>query len=103
MKTCFRFSLLAVVILWIQPTVTAQVLYGKITYERKTNLFKKFKDENLKEWLRQEEKNKIDVFELYFNDSISIFKPQDSELKERNSWATQKSTVYKNFKTNNSP
>jgi GLPGLI family protein len=99
MKTCIKFSMIAMIFLFIQATVTAQIMYGKITYERKTNLFKKFKDENLKEWIREEEKNKIDVFELYFNDSISVFKPQDSELKERNSWATRKDIVYKNFKT----
>jgi GLPGLI family protein len=99
MKTCIRLSLFAV-ILFIQPTAIAQVLYGKITYERKTNLFKKFKDDNIKDWLQEEDKNKIDVFELYFNDSVSVFKPQDSDLKERNSWATRKNTVYDNFKTN---
>jgi GLPGLI family protein len=99
MQTCFRSILLAVVILFMQPKAIAQIMYGKITYERKTNLFKKFKDDNVKDWLQEEDKNKIDVFELYFNDSISVFKPQDSELKERNSWATRKNTMYRNFKT----
>lgn len=71
----------------------AQVHTGKIVYERKTNLYKKFKGDDVKEWLREEDKNKVDVFELYFNDSLSLFKPQDSELKERMSWATSKNTV----------
>ena len=89
----------AILFLVVHITSNAQVFHGKITYERKTNLYKKFKDDNVKDWLQEEDKNKVDVFELYFNDSISVFKPQDSELKERNSWATTKNTVYENFKT----
>lgn len=81
--------------------LNAQVNQGKITFERKTNLFKKFKDDDdMKDWIREENKNKVDVFELYFNDSISVFKPQDSDLKENFSWTTSKNTVYENFKTN---
>lgn len=79
----------------------AQITYGKITYERRTNLYKKFKgNSDVKEWLREEDKNKIDVFELYFNDSISHFKPKESELVEKMSWATSKNTVYQNSKIN---
>lgn len=78
-------------------SASAQVSSGKITYERKTNLYKKFKGDDVKEWLREEDKNKVDVFELYFNDSLSLFKPQDSELREKMSWATDKNTVYQNF------
>jgi GLPGLI family protein len=99
MRTCIKLSLLAAVILFLQSHISAQILYGKIIYERKINLFKKFKDDNVKDWLEEEDKNKVDVFELYFNDSISVFKPQDSDLKERNSWATRKNTIYNNFKT----
>jgi GLPGLI family protein len=75
----------------------AQINSGKVTYERKTNLYKKFKGDDVKEWLREEDKNKVDVFELYFNDTLSLFKPQESDLKERMSWATDKSVVYQNF------
>jgi len=78
-----------------------QINYGKITYERKTNLYKRFKsDSDVKEWLKEEDKNKIDIFELYFNDTASVFKPQESNLVERMSWATNKNVVYQNFKTN---
>jgi GLPGLI family protein len=80
-------------------TAFAQVSSGKVIYERKTNLYKKFKGDDVKEWLREEDKNKVDVFELYFNDSLSLFKPQESELKERMSWATDKNVVYQNFVT----
>jgi GLPGLI family protein len=76
-----------------------QISYGKITYERKTNLYKKFKDNgDVKEWLREEDKNKVDLFELYFNDTLSVFKPQESELVERMSWATSKNVVYQDHR-----
>ncbi len=80
--------------------VLAQVTTGKIVYERKTNLYKKFKDDNVKEWLKEEDKNKMDVFELYFTDSISVFMPQESDLKERMSWATSKNVVYQQYAQN---
>ncbi len=78
---------------------SAQIKAGKIVYERKTNLYKKFKGDDVKEWLKESDKNKVDVFELYFNDSLSVFKPQESDLKEQMSWATSKNQVYQNSKT----
>jgi len=82
-------------------TIQSQIKSGKITYERKTNLYKKFKNNgDVKEWLKEEDKNKLDVFELYFNDSLSIFKPQESDLVERMSWSTNKNSVYQNRQTN---
>lgn len=82
-------------------TIQSQIKSGKITYERKTNLYKKFKNNgDVKEWLKEEDKNKLDVFELYFNDSLSVFKPQESDLVERMSWSTNKNSVYQNRITN---
>lgn len=93
-------QIIALILLFSPLISMAQVTYGKITYERKTNLYKKFKDDDVKEWLREEDKNKVDVFELYFTDSLSVFMPQESELKDNNSWATSRNTVYQNFATN---
>lgn len=81
-------------------TSNAQIVAGKIVYERKTNLYKKYKNDNVKEWLKEEDKNKTDIFELYFTDSISVFMPQESDLKERMSWATSKNVVYQNYTSN---
>jgi GLPGLI family protein len=77
----------------------SQISSAKITYERKTNLYKKMKGDNVKNWIKEADKIKIDYFELYFNDTCSAFKPQESELKENMGWATQKNTVYQNFNT----
>jgi GLPGLI family protein len=75
----------------------AQIHSAKITYERKTNLYKKLKGNDVKRWLKEEDKIKIEYFELYFNDTTSLFKPQESELRETMEWATSKNTVYQNF------
>lgn len=80
-------------------TYKAQITNAKITFERKTNLFKKFKGDNQR-WLKEEDKIKIDYFELFVTDTASVFKPQESELKENLSWATSKNTVLQNFNLN---
>lgn len=82
--------------LCLSVSLFCQIKAGKVSYERKTNLYKKFKG-NVREWIREEDKNKIDFFELYFNDTVSVFKPVESELKESMSWATAKNVVYQNF------
>lgn len=81
--------------------LAAQITSGKIVYERKTNLHKKYKDhEALKEWIKDQEKTKVDFFELYFNDTISWFHPQESDLKDQMSWATRRNSTFENFGKN---
>ena len=81
-------------------TSFSQITFAKITFERKTNLYKKYKDENTRRWIKEEDKIKIDYFELFINDTSSVFKPQESELRENVSWATSKNTVFQNFNSN---
>ena len=95
----------SVIVLFILFLITtnisfSQISSAKITFERKTNLFKKFKDENTRRWLKEEDKIKIDYFELYITDSISVFKPQESDIRDKMEWTTAKNTVYQNFNTN---
>jgi len=88
-------------LLWIiSVAASGQITEGKIVYERKTNLFKKYKDSWSREWIKEENKTKLDMFELYFNDSLTAFKPQESDLKEKMSWTTNKNSVYQNLKQN---
>ncbi|MGZ3884561.1 MAG: GLPGLI family protein [Bacteroidia bacterium] len=85
----------AIVFLWLLAFAAgAQITAGKVTYERKTNLFKKYKNPD---WIKEEDKNKLDMFELYFSDSLSAFRPVESDLRERMSWATSKNVVYQDF------
>lgn len=85
-----------VVVMWAQFSV-AQITSGKITYERKTNLLKKVRDDRAKRWLNESNKNKIDVFHLYFNDSLSVFVPAEAAGQDMMSWMTNKNSVIQNM------
>ncbi len=101
MTTIIRSCLIATCML-LAGSGQAQITFAKITYERKTNLFKKYKDyPGTLNWLKEEDKIKIDYFELFVTDTFSLFRPQESELRETNSWATSKNTVYQDFRHNN--
>lgn len=95
MKTKITYILLFLV---MALCASSQITYGKITYERKTNLHKRFKHwEDVKEWIKESEKVKIDEFELYFNDTVSYFVPIESEYREQYDWATNKNITYQYF------
>lgn len=99
MKSNILFAGLA--LLFLSQELGAQIMAGKISYERKTNLYKKFKDEewDFKTWIKEQDKMKVDSFELFFNDTLSAFMPIESELKENLSWTINKNSVYHNFNT----
>ena len=90
--------LFTVAFLLFSLVINAQITAGKITFERKTNLVKRFTDPNMIRWLGEKNKTKIDLFDLYFNDSMSLFIPQDIIGTDELSWATNKNTVYQNIK-----
>jgi len=91
-----RFIAISVIFL-LTSFLQAQITSAKITYERKTNLFKKYKENDVEDWMKEEDKIKIEYFELFISDTGSVFKPQESDLREQFSWATSKNTVYQNF------
>ena len=81
--------------------VHAQIIkQGKITYERKTNLFKQFDDERMKKFIKEENKIRVEKFVLNFNDSIALFQYVVPEVEDQLSWATWKNTVYTNTAAN---
>lgn len=96
-----RKILLAFILFFLVETIAAQINFAKITYERKINLYKKFKrEDNIQRWIKEEDKIKIEYFELFITDSCSLFQPQESDLREYYSWATSKNTVYQDFNHN---
>lgn len=97
---CKKIFLILFLFSFIYNHSGAQIVSGKIVYERKTNLYKKFKNDNPKDWIKEEDKNKTDFFELYFNDSMSVFKPEETDIVERMSWATSKNVVYQRYYEN---
>jgi GLPGLI family protein len=98
-KAGINISLLAGMLMIIGFSHAQLITSGRIVFERKTNLEKKFDDARMKEWLGGK-KVKIDEFELLFNDTISIFKPIESNEVDRMSWVTSRSTVVQNEKLN---
>lgn len=97
MRKTNKITVLIILLAAFAFKMHSQIRQGKITYERKTNLFKKFKGDDVKNWLREEDKIKVDYFELLFNDSLSLFRPVDDGLKETMEWAVSKNTVYQDF------
>ena len=61
----------------------AQYREGKIIFQRKTNLYKRFGNE-AKNWIKEKDKIKVEFFELTFTDSLSAWKeiPNDIPFPE---------------------
>ena len=72
--------------------------HGKITFERKTNLLKRFEGMGrMRDMITEENKIKIDKFELLFDESKSVFRPIRDVSEGRMGWMTTKNTYYQNF------
>lgn len=79
----------------------AQIQEGKIVFERKTNLFKKYETESTQNYIGESNKYRSELFILYFNDSTSVFlfdenQPRDSKLE----WTTERNTVIQDLSQN---
>ncbi|MBU2019138.1 MAG: GLPGLI family protein [Bacteroidetes bacterium] len=100
MQKDFSKGILWLLLLILGGGAQAQIITeGRILFERKTNLEKKFNDERMRRFMGNE-KNKTEEFELIFNDTISIFKPILSDAPDNFSWATTRNTMRQNFNTN---
>lgn len=91
-----------VALLLISATSYGQITSGKIVFERKTNLKKKFAgNERFSRKINDENKIRKEYFELYFNDSTSAFLPVESEEIEEGfmGYMTTQNTIYQNVNT----
>jgi GLPGLI family protein len=80
-----------------------QITSGKITFERRTNLKKKFgDDERMKHLITEENKIRMEVFELYFDENNSLFKVVENDDDEKGfmSYTTQINTTYQDLQKN---
>lgn len=87
-------------ILFLSISVNSQTMMssGKITFERRTNLEKRFADQESRGWMKGKLKEpKIDEFELRFTDSTAIFIPILPEVPDEREWATMQNTTYQNL------
>lgn len=76
--------------------LNAQMHQGKIVFERRTNLEKRFNDPRMKKFVTEDNKIKNEKFVLYFNDTLSAFKPILSDEPDPTSWMTTKNSYYMN-------
>ena len=77
-----------------------QITAGKIVCERRTNLEKKITEGRMKQMINETNKIRTEQFELFFNDTCSIFKPILSDEADQLAWTTSKNTILQNFTTN---
>lgn len=81
-------------------SMNAQITEGRIVFERKTNLKKKFGDnERMANFLTEENKIRIEQFELYFDGNNSIFKviEEDEPAQGFMKYMTSRNTVYQDL------
>lgn len=94
------FKMIIIGIILLSNTAFGQIITeGKIIFERRTNLEKRFDDERVRKWLG-DAKVKNEDFELIFNDTLSIFKPILSDAPDQLNWATSRNTMRQNFASN---
>lgn len=102
-KACInRFLLTGLIFLSISFGSQGQVNSGRIVFERKTNLKKMMGDNpRMKNFITEKNKYRIENFELFFNDTSSVFKPMVDEEPVEGflKYFTQKNTVYLNIAT----
>jgi GLPGLI family protein len=90
-----------VAIALLSTCVHGQITSGKITFERKTNLKKKFgEDERMKRFLTEENKIRMEVFELYFDENRSSFKVVENEDEDEGfmRYTTQRNVTHQDLK-----
>lgn len=92
-KLFFLFALL------FCGSFTAQyITSGRITYERRTNLEKRYVDQRMRRLINDDNKIRNESFTLTFDDSISIFKPVPVEKTDgMMSWMTTKNSYLQNL------
>ena len=78
----------------------SQINAGKIVFERRTNLEKQIIDGRMKSQVNENNKIRVELFDLYFNDTSSIFKPIITGEADPLGWATSRNTILQNFKSN---
>jgi GLPGLI family protein len=96
-----QFSI-AITIVLLPMLAGAQMTSGRIVFERKTNLKKRMGDNpRMKNVITEENKYRIENFELYFNDSTCLFRPlPDNETVDGFlKFLTTRNTVYQNIDT----
>jgi GLPGLI family protein len=92
--TKYLWMLLLLISSSVSFAQTTLVRAGKITYERRTNLYKMFEDGPMRKMVDEKNKIKVEKFTLYFNDTSALFQFVTPDAPDPQSWMTMKNTVY---------
>ncbi|MDG0973166.1 MAG: GLPGLI family protein [Crocinitomicaceae bacterium] len=96
---CSKMMLWGVALL-VSGLSFGQIYEGKVVFERRTNLEKRYKGQEMNRWMKGDmKKPKIDLFELHFNDTSSVFVPIESDIPDEREWSTMKNLSYQNLNT----
>jgi GLPGLI family protein len=91
-------TILMILMLSIHGIGRSQYIHsGKITFERRTNLEKRYKDPRMKRMINESNKIRNEGFYLIFNDTSAIFKGIPDEKTDEMSWMTAKNSYYQNL------
>lgn len=94
-------KLICCAFLLIQFIGFGQIMHaGKITFERRTNLMKRFNDPRMKKFVNEDNKIKTENFTLLFNDTCSVFKPILGDAPDEMAWMTSRNSYYLNTNKN---
>ena len=96
---CFKKIVFAVAVTLYSATTFAQITSGKIVFERRTNLKKRFgSDDRMARFITDDNKIRLERFELIFNEKKSAFIPIEAQgfLK----YLTSKNHVYQDIENN---
>ncbi len=97
MKKIFVCGISAVLLSLQAWAQTDYISSGKIIFERRTNLEKRFNDQRMKRFVTEANKIRIESFQLAFNDTSSYFAVLPSNEPEEMAWLTTKNAYYQNL------
>ena len=97
MKKIFVCGISAVLLSLQAWAQTDYISSGKIIFERRTNLEKRFNDQRMKRFVTEANKIRIETFQLAFNDTSSYFAVVPSNQPEEMAWLTTKNAYYQNL------
>lgn len=104
LKGCINKIVAVTVVLLVTTFSYGQITSGRIVFERKTNLKKKFADNpRFSRNITDENKIRIEHFELFFDDTSSVFLPieEEDEASGMMGYMTTQNTIYQNLNNRN--
>ena len=95
LKVGIKLFFIGILLFLTSPVFSQYATSGKITFERRTNLEKRFTDKRMKRMINESNKIRTEKFVLFFNDTCSIFKIlQENTGADDMAWMTTKNTYY---------